>query len=87
MALTVANQSELGVDRRLQYDSIKISGKTIFLNPFLYWRRLDSNTNRWLREPGQISEEQIAQNRSRFYPEIDGLRAFEVVAVIINHFS
>ncbi len=71
MALTVANQSELGVDRRLQYDSIKISGKTVFLNPFLYWRRLDSNMDRWLREPGQISEEQIAQNRTRFYPEID----------------
>ncbi len=69
--MTVANQSELGLERRLQHDSIKISGKIIFLNPFLYWRRFDSNTDRWLREPGQIGEEQIALNRSRFYPELD----------------
>ena len=50
---------------------VKISGKTIFINPFLYWRRFDENTNRWLREPGQMSEEQIETNRNRFYPEID----------------
>ena len=48
-----------------------ISGKTIFINPFLYWRRFDENTNRWLREPGQMSEEQIKLNRNRFYPEIE----------------
>ena len=50
---------------------MKIGGKTIFINPFLYWRRFDENTNRWLREPGQMSEEQIQPNRNRFYPEID----------------
>ena len=55
----------------LQQDVVKISGKTIFINPFLYWRRFDENTNRWLREPGQMSEEQIHPNRKRFYPEID----------------
>ncbi len=69
--MTVANHSTLRVDRRLQHDSIKLSGKTIFLNPFLYWRKFDSNTDRWLREPGQIGEEQIALNRARFYPELD----------------
>ena len=69
--MTVANQSNLRVDRRLQHDSIRLSGKTIFLNPFLYWRRFDSNTDRWLREPGQIGEDQIALNRLRFYPELD----------------
>jgi len=69
--LTVANQSNFRDDRRLQHDSIKLSGKTIFLNPFLYWRRFDSNTDRWLREPGQIGEDQIALNRPRFYPELD----------------
>ena len=69
--MTVANHSSLRVDRRLQHDSIKLSGKTIFLNPFLYWRRFDSNTDRWLREPGQIGEDQIALNRPRFYPELD----------------
>ena len=59
------------ISSNLQQDVVKIAGKTIFLNPFLYWRRFDENTNRWLREPGQMSEEQIQSNRKRFYPEID----------------
>ena len=48
-----------------------MSGKTVYINPFLYWRRFDSNTDRWLREPGQLGEEQIKLNRNRFYPELD----------------
>ncbi len=59
------------ITKHLQQDVVKISGKTIFINPFLYWRRFDENTNRWLRELGQMSEEQIQANRNRFYPEID----------------
>ena len=59
------------ISKHLQQDVVKIAGKTIFINPFLYWRRFDENTNRWLREPGQMSEEQIKPNRNRFYPEID----------------
>ena len=59
------------IKNHLQQDVVKIAGKTIFINPFLYWRRFDENTNRWLREPGQMSEEQIQPNRNRFYPEID----------------
>ena len=59
------------ISNHLQQDIIKIAGKTIFINPFLYWRRFDENTNRWLREPGQMSEEQIKRNRIRFYPELD----------------
>lgn len=59
------------MQRRLQQDSIVLAGKTIYLNPFLYWRRFDANTDRWLREPGQLMEEQIASNRVRFYPEVD----------------
>ena len=59
------------ISNHLQQDIIKIAGKTVFINPFLYWRRFDENTNRWLREPGQMSEEQIKPNRNRFYPEID----------------
>ncbi len=55
----------------LQQDVVKVSGKTIFINPFLYWRRFDENTNRWLHEPGQMSEDQIQSNRNRFYPEIE----------------
>ena len=55
----------------LQQDVVKVSGKIIFINPFLYWRRFDENTNRWLREPGQMSDNQIHPNRNRFYPEID----------------
>ncbi len=60
------------VQRRLQQDSIQLAGKVVYLNPFLYWRRFDTNTDRWLREPGQLPEEQIQANRLRFYPELDG---------------
>ena len=69
--MTVAQQTDLQLSRRLQKDSITISGKVIFINPFLYWRRFDNNTDRWLREPGQLGEEQISFNRARFYPEVD----------------
>ena len=64
-------KAENKIANHLQQDVVKISGKTIFINPFLYWRRFDENTNRWLREPGQMPEEQIQSNRNRFYPEID----------------
>ena len=59
------------LQRRLQQDSIQLGGRVVYLNPFLYWRRFDANTDRWLRQPGQLSEEQIAANRRRFYPELD----------------
>ena len=66
-----AKSSDNKISNHLKQDVVKIGGKTIFINPFLYWRRFDENTNRWLREPGQMSEEQIQPNRNRFYPEID----------------
>ncbi len=69
--MTVAQQPDLQLSRRLQNDSITFSGKVVYINPFLYWRRFDSNTDRWLREPGQLGEEQINLNRARFYPEVD----------------
>ncbi len=69
--MTATQQQDLQLQRRLQQDSIQLSGRTIYLNPFLYWRRFDSNTDRWLRQPGQLSEEQIVANRMRFYPELD----------------
>jgi hypothetical protein len=65
-----APSSDPDLQRRLQQDSIQLGSKTIYLNPFLYWRRFDANTDRWLREPGQLSEEQIQANRGRFYPEV-----------------
>ena len=65
-----ATQSQDVQQRRLQQDSIQLGGRTIYLNPFLYRRRFDSNTDRWLREPGQLTEDQIAANRLRFYPEL-----------------
>ena len=65
------NNSNRKITNHLQQDVVKISGKTIFINPFLYWRRFDENTNRWLRELGQMSEDQIQRNRNRFYPEIE----------------
>ena len=69
--LTTATTQDLQLQRRLQQDSILLAGKTIYINPFLYWRRFDSNTDRWLREPGQLGEDQIRINRRRFYPELD----------------
>ena len=69
--MTVAQQRDLQLNRRLQRDSIQISGKVVYINPFLYWRRFDNNTDRWLREPGQLGEDQIRINRNRFYPEIE----------------
>ena len=66
-----SKNSERKITNHLQQDLVKVSGKTIFINPFLYWRRFDENTNRWLREPGQMSEDQISPNRIRFYPEIE----------------
>ena len=66
-----SNNSERKITDRLQQDVVKVSGKTVFINPFLYWRRFDENTNRWLREPGQMSDDQIQSNRNRFYPELD----------------
>ena len=69
--MTATQQQDVQLQRRLQQDSIQLGGRTIYLNPFLYWRRFDSNTDRWLREPGQLTEDQIGTNRSRFYPELD----------------
>ena len=71
MNLIKQKRSDNKISNHLQQDIVKIAGKIIFINPFLYWRRFDENTNRWLREPGQMSEEQIHANRNRFYPEID----------------
>lgn len=62
------------MQRRLQQDTILLAGRTIYLNPFLYWRRFDANTDRWLREPGQLPEDQITANLLRFYPELDGVQ-------------
>ena len=59
------------ISNHLQQDVVKIAGKTIFINPFLYCRRFDENTNRWLREPGQIATEEIVRNRNRFFPELN----------------
>jgi hypothetical protein len=67
----VSVERESQKQRRLQQDSIQLGGRVVFLNPFLYWRRFDANTDRWLRQPGQLDEEQIRANRSRFYPELD----------------
>ena len=56
---------------RLQQDIIKINGKKIFINPFLYSRKIDQKAKKWLRESGQISQSRIDLNRSKFYPELD----------------
>ena len=56
---------------RFEQDIIKINGKRIFINPFLYLREFDEKTKRWLREFGQISKSRIDLNRSKFYPELN----------------
>ena len=71
LLVIVAQKTDVQLNRRLQKDSISIGGKVIYINPFLYWRRFDNNTDRWLREPGQLGEDQIKVNRARFYPEVD----------------
>ena len=55
----------------LKQDIIKIDGKKIFINPFLYLRKLDQKSKRWLRESGQISNSRIELNKSKYYPEIN----------------
>ena len=55
----------------LKQDIIKIDGKKIFINPFLYLRKFDQKSKRWLREPGQISKSTIELNKSKYYPEIN----------------
>ena len=73
--------SDKKISNHLQQDVVKISGKTIFINPFLYWRRFDENTNRWLREPGQMSEEQILKTLeliSTFHPDLNSGQLLEV---------
>ncbi len=57
--------------RRLQLDSIVLTGRMIYLHPCLHWRRVDANTDPWLREPGPLPAEQLESNRQRFYPELD----------------
>jgi len=56
---------------RLEQDIVKINGKRIFINPFLYSKKLDEKTKIWLREFGQFSESKINLNRSKFYPELN----------------
>ena len=59
------------LSKNLQSDIVKIAGKKIFINPFLYFRRLDKSTKNWFREINQLSDSVIFENRIRFYPELD----------------
>ena len=70
--------------KNLQGDIIKIEGKKIFINPFLYFRRLDQNTKIWFREFSQISKSEIFANRVRFYPEEDLINLTKDEKFIIN---
>ncbi len=58
------------LSKNLQGDIIKIAGKKIYINPFLYFRRLDKNTKMWFLKISQFSESEIFKNRVRFYPEV-----------------
>ncbi len=65
------SQDENKLTNKLQQDIIKIEGEKIFLNPFFYCVRLDKETNKWLKDLGQIKQSKIIQNRNRFYPELE----------------
>jgi len=52
-------------------DIIRIGGKKILINPFLYLRKFDQKSKRWLIESGQISKSRIELNRSKYYPAIN----------------
>ena len=56
---------------KLDQDIIKINGKRIVINPFLYSKKFDEKTNLWLREFAQISKSQIDLNRTKFYPDLN----------------
>lgn len=53
----------------------------------MHWQKkpLEKNPTRESKEVGQRCS--AKSNESRYRPEIDGLRAFAVIAVIINHFN
>ena len=55
--MTAAQEQNQQLQRRLQQHPA--CGQDRYINP--YRRRFDSNTDRWLREPGQLTEEQIRQ--------------------------
>ena len=55
----------------LQQDIIKVNGKKIFINPFLYASKFDETTKRWLGEPGRLSKSIIDLHRRKFYPELN----------------
>ena len=52
-------------------DIIKINGIKIFINPFLYSRKFDDKTKKWLRESGRIPKSTIELNRIKFYPKLN----------------
>jgi len=55
----------------LHQDIIKINGKKIVINPFLYLRKFDKKAKNWLKETGQISTSRIDANRIKYYPELN----------------
>ena len=42
--LTAAQEQDLQLQRHFQQDSILLAGKTIYINIFFHWRRLESNS-------------------------------------------
>tara|TARA_B100000900_G_C20203009_1_gene562655 strand:- start:40 stop:627 length:588 start_codon:yes stop_codon:yes gene_type:complete len=72
------------LSKNLQGDIVKIEGKKIFINPFLYFRRLDQDTKNWFREISRLSDSEIFNNRVRFYPELDWDNLTKDEKIIIN---
>jgi len=66
-----SSKIENTLSNRLQKDIIKIAGKVVFVNPFLYGRLVDKKTNKWLCDLGQIATSELQSNRYRFYPYLE----------------
>ena len=72
------------LSKNLQGDIIKIKGKKIFINPFLYFLRLDQKTKNWFKETRQIPDSIIFENRVRFYSEVDWKSLTNNEKLIVN---
>lgn len=72
--MSAVSEQSLCQDRRLQQETIRLAGKRSILNSirFSTGAANEHTTDLWLREPGQLPEEQITTNRTPFlYRQLD----------------
>ena len=66
-----AEKKKFNIKKKINNNVLIIDDKSIFINPFFYWKRFDSNTFKWLKDFGQIPESEIRSNINRFYSELE----------------